>query len=119
MKWRYPECESSTSPSAQHPATAIAILSPANCCEIQDLFAFWGDPVWKYVGQTLGNRVAWYRRPGDDLVVVAAFNSSGPLAGGGEFSPSFLYKTVLGILEPQSVIDPEAAPPPPLEPGPF
>jgi D-alanyl-D-alanine carboxypeptidase len=85
----------------------------------QDWFAFLGDPVWKYVGQTLGNRVAWYRRPGDDLVVVEAFNSSGPLAGGGEFSPSFLYKTVLGILEPQSVIDPEAAPPPPLEPGPF
>jgi D-alanyl-D-alanine carboxypeptidase len=49
----------------------------------QDWFAFLGDPLWLYVGQTLGNRVAWYRRPGDDLVVVEALNSSGPLAGGG------------------------------------
>ena len=42
----------------------------------------------------------------------------GPLAGGATDSPFLLYKTVLGILEPQSVIDPEGAPPPPLEPGP-
>jgi hypothetical protein len=38
MKWRYPECESSTSPSVQHPATAIAILSPDDCCGIQDIW---------------------------------------------------------------------------------
>ena len=74
--------------------------------------------MWLYVGQTNGYRVGWFRRPGDDLVVVEAFNSSGPLAGGGGNSPFLLYKTVLGILDPQSVIDPEAAPPPPLEPGP-
>ena len=77
-----------------------------------------GNRLWSYVGQTNGNRVGWFRRPGDDLVVVEAFNSSGPLAGGGGASPYPLYKTVLGILEPKSVIDPEAPPPPPLEPGP-
>ncbi len=77
-----------------------------------------GDRLWSYVGQTNGNRVAWFRRLGDDLVVVEAFNSSGPLAGGGGNSPYPLYKTVLGILEPESVIDPEAPPPPPLELGP-
>ena len=79
---------------------------------------FLGGPLWNYVGQTNGNRVGWFRRPGDDMVVVEAFNSSGPLAGGGGSSPFPLYKTVLGILDPQSVIDPEAPPPPPLEPGP-
>jgi hypothetical protein len=76
------------------------------------------DLLWFYVGQTNGNRVGWFRRPGDDLVVVEAFNSGGPLAGAPLTSPVLLYKTVLGILEPQSVIDPEGAPPPPLEPGP-
>jgi D-alanyl-D-alanine carboxypeptidase len=80
---------------------------------------FLEDLLWFYIGQTNGNRVGWFRRPGDDLVVVEAFNSSGPLAGGATDSPFLLYKTVLGILEPQSVIDPEGAPPPPLEPGPF
>jgi D-alanyl-D-alanine carboxypeptidase len=77
-----------------------------------------GEPLWNYVGQTNGNRVGWFLRPGDDMVVVEAFNSSGPLAGGGGVSPFPLYKTVLGILDPESVTDPEAAPPPPLEPGP-
>ena len=76
------------------------------------------DPVWVYVGQTNGNRVGWFRRPGDDMVVVEAFNSSGPIAGPPDASPFLLYKTVLGILDPQSVIDPEAGPPPSLEPGP-
>jgi D-alanyl-D-alanine carboxypeptidase len=79
---------------------------------------FLEDLLWFYIGQTNGNRVGWIRRPGDDLVVVEAFNSSGPLAGAPLTSPFLLYKTVLGILEPQSLIDPEGAPPPPLEPGP-
>jgi hypothetical protein len=57
-------------------------------------------------------------QPGDDLVVVEAFNSSGPLAGGADHHRNPLYKTVIGIIDPQSVMDPEAAPPPPLEPGP-
>src|ERR1700733_6648699 len=66
----------------------------------QSWAAYLGHPVWLYVGQTNGYRVGWFRRPGDDLVVVEAFNSSGPLAGGGGSSPFLLYKTVLGILDP-------------------
>ena len=53
-------------------------------------------------------RTKWHRRPGDDLVVTIEVNS-------GYVSPdiiSDLYQTVLGILEPQSVVDPSAPPPP-------
>ena len=64
----------------------------------QDWFAFLGDPLWLYVGQTLGNRVGWYRRPGDDLVVVEALNSSGPLAGGAKCHPTFFTRRCLEFL---------------------
>lgn len=67
-----------------------------------------GGVIWNYAGENYGYEAYWARRPGDNLVVVVAQNSAtadvGPL-----FS---LYQTVLGILEPQSVVDPGAAPPP-------
>jgi D-alanyl-D-alanine carboxypeptidase len=67
---------------------------------------FTGSPIWSYKGQTFGGRAAWYRRPGDDLVVVIALNSSA-----NDDKISSLYQAVLGILEPQSVINPNAPPP--------
>jgi hypothetical protein len=68
-------------------------------------------PLWFYQGETFGFQAAWYRRPEDDLVVVMGLNSHPA-----EDRRYFLYQTVLGILEPQSVINPEAASPPPLPP---
>jgi D-alanyl-D-alanine carboxypeptidase len=66
-------------------------------------------PVWFYEGSTLGYRASWYHRPGDDLVVVIGLNS---LVTGPDDKRSSLYATVLGILEPGSLVNPEAAPPP-------
>jgi D-alanyl-D-alanine carboxypeptidase len=66
-------------------------------------------PVWFYQGSTLGYRAAWFRRPGDDLVVVIGLNS---LATGPDNKLPSLYATVFGILEPGSLVNPEAAPPP-------
>jgi hypothetical protein len=63
--------------------------------------------VWAYNGQTLGYTVSWYHRPGDELVFVMAMNGA-PV----QIESASLYEKVLGILEPQSVVDPNAAPPP-------
>ncbi len=67
-----------------------------------------GTPVWFYQRSTLGYRFAWFRRPGDDLIVVIALNS---LATGPDNKLTSLYATVLGTFEPESLINPEAAPP--------
>jgi D-alanyl-D-alanine carboxypeptidase len=66
-------------------------------------------PVWFYEGATYGYRVGWFRRPGDDLIVVIGLNS---LATGPDDQLGSLYATVLGILEPESLVNPRAAPPP-------
>ncbi len=63
---------------------------------------FLGDPVWNYLGETFANFVSWVRRPGDELIVVTAENAtSDPTKVQLEHS---LYESVIGILEPQSVL---------------
>jgi D-alanyl-D-alanine carboxypeptidase len=74
----------------------------------QDWLPFTGGPAWFYAGETLGYRAVWFRRPGDDLVVVMAANSSVDEA---ENNMGSLYQAVLGVLEPQSVVDPGAPAP--------
>ena len=37
---------------------------------------FLEGPVWSYAGETLAFLAEWFRRPGDDLVVVMGHNSS-------------------------------------------
>jgi D-alanyl-D-alanine carboxypeptidase len=68
--------------------------------------ALLGSPLWFYEGNTFSGRAVWYRRPGDDLVVAIGINSSAFPDAIGD-----LYQAVLGILEPQSVINPSAPPP--------
>jgi D-alanyl-D-alanine carboxypeptidase len=72
---------------------------------------FLEGPLWFYQGETFGFQAAWYRRPEDDLVVVMGLNSH-PAEDG----RIFLYQTVLGILEPQSMISTEAMSPPSAPP---
>ena len=64
--------------------------------------------MWFYQGTIYGYRVAWFRRPGDDLIVVIGLNSS---ATGSDDQRSALYATVFGILEPESLVNPGASPP--------
>jgi D-alanyl-D-alanine carboxypeptidase len=66
-----------------------------------------GGPLWFYQGETYGYQAAWFRRAGDDLVVVMGINSHPA-----DDKRVFLYQTVLGILEPGSLVNPEAPPPP-------
>jgi CubicO group peptidase (beta-lactamase class C family) len=60
--------------------------------------------LWTYTGQSLGYTATWFRRPGDELVVVITANGAPAQI---DFLP--LYKKVLGILEPQCVVDPDVA----------
>jgi D-alanyl-D-alanine carboxypeptidase len=75
----------------------------------QSWFPNAATPVWFYQGATYGYRVAWFRRPGDDLIVVIGLNS---LATGPDNQLPSLYATVFGILEPESLVNPGAASPP-------
>lgn len=73
----------------------------------QEWAGFLASPVWTYTGQTFGNTVSWFRRPGDELVVAIGVNTSAA-----DLELSSLYESVLGILEPQNVVGSNAAPPP-------
>jgi D-alanyl-D-alanine carboxypeptidase len=76
----------------------------------QAWFPFSANPIlWSYTGQTFGNAVSWYHRPGDDMVVVVAINSAPAVVHNDS-----LYLKMLEILEPQSVVDPKARPAPSL-----
>ena len=92
----------------------IATTSPAELSGFslgigQSWFPVTGTPVWFYQGATYGYRVAWFRRPGDDLIVVIGLNS---LATGPDNQLPSLYATVFGILEPESLVNSGVAPPP-------
>jgi D-alanyl-D-alanine carboxypeptidase len=71
----------------------------------QDWLPLTENPLWDYQGETFGYEVLWARRAGDDLVVTIAQNSATA-----DNNITSLYLTVLGILEPQSVVNPGAAP---------
>ena len=93
----------------------IAAVSPSDTTGFslgifQVLAGFLASPLWNYTGQTFGHTFSWYRRPEDELAVVVAVNTATGVDG--LASLGSLYKTVFGILEPQNVVDPNAAPPP-------
>ena len=71
----------------------------------QSWLARTGNPLWAYQGETFGYEVLWASQAGDDLIVTIAQNST--TADNNLIS---LYLTVLGILEPQSAINPETVP---------
>jgi D-alanyl-D-alanine carboxypeptidase len=72
---------------------------------IQAWFPFSANPIlWTYTGQTFGNAVSWYHRPGDDMVVVVAINSSPAVV-----QNDSLYLKMLEILDKQSLADPDGA----------
>jgi hypothetical protein len=60
--------------------------------------------LWTYTGQSLGYTAAWFRRAGNELVVVITVNGAPAQI---DFLP--LYEKVLGILEPKIVVGPHAA----------
>jgi D-alanyl-D-alanine carboxypeptidase len=72
-------------------------------------------PFWSYEGQTFAHTVVWYRLPQDDLVVVIGMTSNA-----NPNNLASLYQTVLGVLEPQRLVDPGSAsgPSQPLGNGP-
>ena len=94
----------STSSGQTIPATSPADPGGFSLGIGQAWVPFLGGPLWFYEGKSFAHTVVWYRRPDDDLVVVMAANSSSAETG---FGP--LYQTVLGILEPHSVVNAGAA----------
>ncbi len=68
----------------------------------QDWKPFLGSPVWRYLGETYGTFAGWIRRPGDELIVVMAENATSDTSKL-QLEHS-LYESVIGILEPQSVL---------------
>jgi hypothetical protein len=64
--------------------------------------------VWFYQGATYGYRVAGFRRPADDVIVIIGLNS---LATGPDNQLGSLYMTVSGILEQGDVDNPEPGAP--------
>ena len=89
------------------PATSPADPSGFSLGIVQAWLPLTATPLWNYAGSTFGYLVFWARRPGDDLIVTIAQNS----ANAEPLIPS-LYLTVLGILEPQSIVNLGAAAPP-------
>ena len=59
--------------------------------------SFTNQGVWFYEGEPFGDRVAWLRRPNDNLVVVMGLNSAAPVLQD-KIAP--LYQSVLKIFEP-------------------
>ena len=103
------ELFSLVSTTSGQPIREVSASDPAGFSlgVVQAWATFLASPLWTYTGQTLGYTTAWFRRPEDELVVVLAVNAS---ASDNKFLS--LYETVFGILEPQNVVDPNAAPPP-------
>jgi D-alanyl-D-alanine carboxypeptidase len=88
------------------PATSSADPGGFSLGIAQEWAPLFGSPVWNYEGE-FAQRVAWFRRPGDDLVVVIGVNS-GVNPSNDQLGAS-LTTAVYKVIEPQSVIEPNAA----------